>query len=258
LRRAVSALLAEVLFDLPWRPTWRKLVGAPKWRPGEGVDHVVLFAEDGQGRTFQVKSLWSWHWPAYGSACPSCSGFHSRYRWYGSVMRKSPILPLAAAVTAVALGASPAQATSLLPGRRDEVKFVAFPVHAVKGPAPASVGSHVSHSSHSSHVSGIGGHNSHVSHVSHVSSVPAPAPTSPAPAPVASQPLVSASPSPAATASTAGSPAVTPQQSSPAVVNSGGPTPGSSNGKGCLFVVVAPFGALARRIRRLGRRGKRR
>ena len=68
-------------------------------------------------------------------------------------MPKSPILPLAAAVTAVALGASPALAAPLSPGKRDEAKAVAFPLLAVKGQAPAGVGSHVSHSSH---VSGSG------------------------------------------------------------------------------------------------------
>ena len=78
------------------------------------------------------------------------------YRWYGPVVPKSPILPLAAAVTAVALSAAPAQAAALSPGKRDEVKVVAFPLLAVKGQTPASVGGHVSHSSHQSHVSGSG------------------------------------------------------------------------------------------------------
>jgi hypothetical protein len=54
---------------------------------------------------------------------------------------KSPILPLAAAVTAVTLAASPAQAAPLLAGKRDEVvKVVAFPLLAVKGQAPAGQG----------------------------------------------------------------------------------------------------------------------
>src|ERR1700722_1722742 len=83
-------------------------------------------------------------------------------------MPKSPILPLAAAVAALTLGASPAQAAPLSPGKRDGAKVVAFPLLALRGQAPASVGYHVSHSSH---VSGSGSHLSHVSHSSHVSAV---------------------------------------------------------------------------------------
>jgi hypothetical protein len=166
----------------------------------------------------------------------------------------SPILPLAAAVTALTLGALPAQAASLSPGKRDEVKVVAFPLLALRGQAPASIGSHVSHVSHSSHVSGIGGHNSHVSHVSHVSSVPAPSPTSAAP--VTSQPPPPAvSPAPVGSSGSVGSPAAAPQ-GSPAVVGSGSPTSTTSNGSGCAFFIVAPFGALMSGIRRLVRRGK--
>src|ERR1700735_4729127 len=93
-----------------------------------------------------------------------------------SAVRKSPIIPLAAAVTAVtavALGASPGAAAPLSPGKRDEAKAVAFPLLAVKGDGPAAVNSHVSHQSH---VSGGPGHISHVSHSSHISSVPGPAP----------------------------------------------------------------------------------
>ena len=66
---------------------------------------------------------------------------------HGPVVPKSRILPLAAAVTALTLGASPAQAAQLSPGKRDEAKVVAFPLLAVKGQEPASVGYHVSHSS---------------------------------------------------------------------------------------------------------------
>jgi hypothetical protein len=95
-------------------------------------------------------------------------GIRLEYRCYRPDVSKSPILPLAAAVTALALGALPAQAATLSPGKRGEATVVAFPLLALRGQAPASVGSHVSHSSH---VSGTGGHNSHVSHVS---SVPAP------------------------------------------------------------------------------------
>lgn len=184
------------------------------------------------------------------------------HRWYGPVVPRSPILPLAAAVTAVALSASPAQAAPFLAGKRDGAAVVAFPLLAVKGQASASAGAHVSHSSHESHVSGTGGHYSHVSHVSHVSSVPAPSPTSAAP--VVSQPPASASPAPAVSVSSGGSPTVAPPQGSltgspagsPAVVGSG--SPATSNGSGCAFVIVAPFGALAGRIRRLARREKER
>jgi hypothetical protein len=165
-------------------------------------------------------------------------------------MPKSPILPLAAAVTAVALGASPALAAPLSPGKRDEVKIVALPLLAVKGLAPMNIGSHVSHSSH---VSGSGsGHVSHTSHISHVSSVPAPAP----PSPTATMP--SPSPTPAVDGGTGGSPAIAPPQISltggPGVVGSGSPV--ASNGRGCAFVIVAPLGALSSGIRRLVRRGR--
>ncbi len=197
-----------------------------------------------------------------GNGCPSCALFcfviapALDFRWYRPAVSKSPILPLAAAVTALTLGALPAEAASLSPGKRDEVKVVAFPLLALRGQASASVGSHVSHVSHSSHVSGIGGHNSHVSHVSHVSSVPAPPPTSAAP--VTSQPPPPAvSPAPVGSSGSNGSPAVAPQGSlpgSPAVVGSGSPTSSSSsNGSGCAFFIVAPFGALGRGIRRLAR-----
>ena len=176
------------------------------------------------------------------------------HRWYGPVVPKSPILPLAAAVTAVALSASPAQAAPLLTGKRDGAAVVAFPLLAVKGQAPASAGAHVSHSSHESHVSGTGGHYSHVSHVSHVSSVPAPSPTSAAP--VVSQPPASASPAPAVSVSSGGSATVAPPQGS--LTGSPAGSPATSNGGGCAFVLVAPFGALAGRIRRRARRKKER
>ena len=203
--------------------------------------------------------------PSVRSHFPRC-GIHPWYRWYGSIVPKSPILPLAAAVTAVALSASPAQATPLLAGRRDDVKVVAFPLLAVKGQLPTSVGGHVSHSSHQSHVSGSGGgHVSHVSHHSHVSSVPAPAPTSVATG--ATQAPPPASPAPAASAEyPGGSPAAAPSSgslaSSSADLASGSPATG--NGGGCAFVIVAPFSALLgwiRRaqlgwIRRLARRGR--
>ncbi|MGH3253604.1 MAG: hypothetical protein ACRDOI_46350 [Trebonia sp.] len=179
-------------------------------------------------------------------------------------MSKPRILPLAAAVTAVtavSLGASPALASPLSQGKRDEVKAVAFPLLAVKGQEPASIGAHVSHSSHVSG-SGIG----HVSHASHVSSVPGPVPTTAVPAapppaappPAATVPPAATTPSPTPTASltTSGPPVVAPTQgstsSSPAVVAT--VSPSTSKGHGCAFVLVAPFGALAGRIKRYPRR----
>jgi hypothetical protein len=187
-------------------------------------------------------------------------------RCYRPNVPKSPILPLAAAVTAVtavALGASPALGAPLSQGKRDEVRAVAFPLLAVKGQEPASVGSHVSHSSH---VSGSGGgHVSHVSHSSHVSSVPGPppptAPVAPPPAPAAPPPAATTptptpTPTPTASVTTSGPPAVAPAQGSQpgstTVVASVSPT--ASSGHGCMFVLAAPFGAVASSIRRFARR----
>jgi hypothetical protein len=189
---------------------------------------------------------------------PRIRVFTEDHRCYRLSVAKSPILPLAAAVTAVALGASPALAAPLSPGKQDQVKAVAFPLLAVKGQAPASVGSHVSHSSH---VSGSGGgHVSHVSHSSHVSSVPVPVPTTaapvapppPAPAAATTPPSPSQSPTPTASVTTGGAPVVVPSQSSTAVVTSVSPTASSSHG--CMFVLVAPFGTVAGGIRRFVRR----
>lgn len=179
-------------------------------------------------------------------------------------VRKSPILPVAAAVTAIALGSTPSMAAAMPAGKRDDHKVVSFPLLAVKGNSPASVSSHVSHSSH---VSGTSGHNSHASHVSHVSSVPAPpapppqssappvAPTTAAPPPVVSANTTAPSPSQSsapASASTTTSqapasvttPATSPTSSSPA----------ASGSQGCLLVIAAPFGALGSRLRRFARR----
>jgi hypothetical protein len=209
--------------------------------------------------------------PRKGTTSSSVSAETPEYRWYCLDVPKSPILPLAAAVTALALGAAPAQAATLSPGKRDQAKVVAFPLFALKGQAPESIGAHVSHSSH---VSGSGGgHLSHVSHASHVSSVPglAPVPTSAAPATYQAPPpaavTTSPSPVPAARSSTAGSPTVAPQGSltasptaspvgSSAILASGSPTSSSSSGGGCAFVIFAPFGVLMRGIRWLTRRGK--
>jgi len=170
---------------------------------------------------------------------------------------RSRILPLAAAVTAVALGASPAVAAPVSPGKHDDARVVAFPLLAVKGLAPASDGSHVSHVSHSSHVSGTGGHVSHASHASHVSSVP-----NPGPATTAAQPPVApitASPTSAVNTNTSGPPAVAPVQGSSLMGSSAGlgsGSPAASSGGGCAFVIVAPFGALVSWIRRLARRAR--
>ena len=136
-----------------------------------------------------------------------CCGIHPGYRWYGPVVPKSPILPLAAAVTAVALGASPAQAAPLLAGKRDGAKVVAFPLLAVKGQTPASVGCHVSHSSHQSMCRAlVVGMSPMFLTVSHVSSVPAPAPTSAAPVATQAAPAVRARPRPPARSTRAGRP----------------------------------------------------
>jgi len=185
-----------------------------------------------------------------------CCGIRPLCRWYGPVVPKSRILPVAAAVTAVALSAAPAQAMPLLAGKRDDVKVVAFPLLAVKGQMPAGVEGHVSHSSHQSHVSGAGGgHVSHVSHHSHVSSVPAPVPTSAAS--VATQPPPSAAPAPVASVEySGGSSAAEPSSGSLASSSAdlGSDSPATSNGGGCAFVFVAPVGFLARWIRRVARR----
>jgi hypothetical protein len=165
---------------------------------------------------------------------------------------RSPILPLAAAVTAVALGAWPATAAPLSPGKRDTANVVAFPLLAVKVPNSVGLGYHVSHSSHDSHVSGGGYHSSHSSHDSHSSSVPAPvasgglapaAPGSGQPAPASSQNLGSAGVS-------SGSPAaVVPSQSglggSPLISGSGSPA-ASGGGGGCAFVLTSKMSEMDR------------
>jgi hypothetical protein len=192
---------------------------------------------------------------------------------------KSPILPLAAAVAAVAIGASPALAAPLSAGKRDGTTAVAFPLYAAKGQNPAGFGDHVSHSSHESHdshVSGGGGHSSHSSHDSHVSgggyhsshsshdshSSSVPAPVIASTLPTVSVPARPTTPAPASSQSL-GSPAglggaVAPSQSglvgSPLV--SGSPV-ASSSGHGCAFVIVAPFTAAVSGIRRLTRRRRR-
>jgi hypothetical protein len=172
---------------------------------------------------------------------------------------KSPILPLAAAVAAVAIGASPALAAPLSAGKHDQARVVAFPLYAAKGQNPARLGDHVSHSSHDSHVSGGGYHSSHSSHDSHSSSVPAPVLSSTLPAvPVSARPAPAGSQSLGSPTglSSGGPAAVAPSQSglvgSPLVSGSGSPV--ASSGHGCAFIIVAPFTAAASGIRRLTRR----
>jgi hypothetical protein len=120
-------------------------------------------------------------------------------------MGRLPILPVSAAVAAVALAATPGLATAKLPERRDHGAAVSFPLLALpaKGSAatPAAHYSHSSHESHSSHYSHYSGtHNSHASHSSHSSHTShfSGSPVSPTPAP--SQTTASPQPS-SATAS---------------------------------------------------------
>lgn len=116
-------------------------------------------------------------------------------------MRRPPILPLGAAVAAVALTASPGIAAASPAEKRDDSALVSFPLlalHAGGGhSAVNSHYSHVSHSSHSSHSSHIshysGSHNSHASHLSHSSHFSS-SPTSPAPSPTPT--VTSSSPAP--------------------------------------------------------------
>jgi hypothetical protein len=98
-------------------------------------------------------------------------------------MKRSPILPVGAAVAAVALSASPGLAAAKPVDKRDQNGAVSFPLLALStGDHAAKPSGHVSHSSpasHSSHYSSS--HNSHASHASHFSSVPSSPPPSPTP-----------------------------------------------------------------------------
>lgn len=117
------------------------------------------------------------------------------------VMKRPSILPVSAAVAAVALSASPAVVAASPAGRRDLNGPVAFPLLALRADtSPAAQGGHVSHSSHSSHISGGGSHSSHISHASHFSSTapPPPAP-SPSPSPTPTPTPVTDSPQPVTT-----------------------------------------------------------
>src|ERR1700729_597436 len=98
-------------------------------------------------------------------------------------MKRSPILPVGAAVAAVALGASPGLVAARPVDKRDQNGVISFPLLALRvadhAEKPSGHFSHSSHVSHSSHYSSS--HNSHASHASHFSSVP-PSP-SPSPTP---------------------------------------------------------------------------
>ena len=79
-------------------------------------------------------------------------------------MKRSPILPVGAAVAAVALSASPGLAVAKPVDKRDQNGAVSFPLLALStGDHSAKPTGHVSHSSHVSHYSSS--HNSHASHV---------------------------------------------------------------------------------------------
>ena len=192
---------------------------------------------------------------------------------YRLAVPKSPILPLAAAVTAVTLAASPALATSTSPAKRDDAKVVAFPLVAVKSQITANLeshvshsshvsssgGGHVSHSSHSSHTSSVShaSHTSsvsHSSHASHTSSVNAPAPVTTAPTTTSPSPIFSSSAAPSF--SDAGSPSAIPSQSSLTATPStgGSSSAAAANKPGCGFIIVAPFVAIPRGIKWLASR----
>lgn len=111
-------------------------------------------------------------------------------------MKRPPILPLSAAVAAVALTASPGIAAASPPEKRGDSGLVSFPLLALRsGGGHAVVNSHYSHYSHSSHSSHSshyshysGSHNSHASHSSHFSSSPGSPSPSPTPSTTSSTP----------------------------------------------------------------------
>jgi hypothetical protein len=120
-------------------------------------------------------------------------------------MKRPPILPLGAAVAAVALTASPGIAAASPPDKRGDNGLVAFPLLALRsGGGHAVVNSHYSHYSHSSHSSHSshyshysGSHNSHASHYSHSSHFSS-SPGSPTPTPTPSATSSTAAPPPPA------------------------------------------------------------
>jgi hypothetical protein len=114
-----------------------------------------------------------------------------------SRMPRSRILPVGAAVAAVALSATPGLAAAATGKDHDQNDSVGLPLLALPGSShvvsPAGHSSHSSHASHSSHVSGAhSSHASHLSHHSHFSSSPVSPPSSPTPSPTPT-----ASPTPA-------------------------------------------------------------
>lgn len=119
-------------------------------------------------------------------------------------MGRLPILPVSAAVAAVALASTPGLAAAKLSERRDHGAAVSFPLLALPAKSsaatPAAHYSHSSHESHSSHYSHYSGtHNSHASHSSHSSHTShfsgSPVSTAPTPTPTPSQTTATPQPS---------------------------------------------------------------
>lgn len=174
-------------------------------------------------------------------------------------MPRPIILPLATAVAAVAIGASPAMAATTAAGRHDQAKAVAFPLFAAKGQTVTRPGFHVSHSSH---VSGSGFHVSHVSHSSHVSSVYAPSGPS---GNTGSTGNTGTSGNTGSTGNTgvtgnSGNTGVTGNSGSTGVTGNSGTTgntgtaPSSSSNSGCMAVLVAPLTLAMKGIKSIVRR----
>lgn len=173
-------------------------------------------------------------------------------------MGRPPILPVSAAVAAVALGASPGLVAVNPAGKHKENEAITFPLLALASSnSTARPSGHVSHSSHSSHVSHYSSshssHGSHYSHHSHYSSSPSLPPPSPTPAVTQSSPTQAQSPrppgkkkhharNPGSTRTPSHSPTPSPSQSSPSAVPSISPSPVSSDssaGGAIADVVVA-------------------
>jgi hypothetical protein len=146
-------------------------------------------------------------------------------------MGRSPILPMGAAVAAVALAASPGLPAVRPSERREYHEAVAFPLLALAvrsgSPMISSHYSHYSHASHSSHYSHYSGsHNSHASHyshnshASHFSTSPYTPPPSPSPTPTFS----TATPRPHSPTATPTTSAATSKHPKPAQHKSASPT----------------------------------
>jgi len=173
-------------------------------------------------------------------------------------MGRSPILPVGAAVAAVALGASPGLVVANPAGRHKENAAISFPLLALASSnsvaRPSGHVSHSSHSSHSSHVSSShSSHGSHHSHHSHYSSSPTlpPPPSVPPPSPTATQSSPAQSLThrphrkrkhhaghPGSSATQSATPSPSPTRSSPSAVPSVSPRPVSDNGETTAGVVV--------------------